>query len=69
MSYLHQVSHFLYRGLPVNLWKPSDTDLSLLRRWLIESGIQSVDHMLARLIISRLNWNEDLSVSILFRLQ
>jgi len=59
-----QVSHFLFRGLPLHQWQPTDADVEILRRWLINSELKSVENHLARLIIGRMNWGLDASVSI-----
>jgi len=60
-----QVSHFLFRGLPLHQWRPTDDDIEILRRWLIGTELKSVENHLARLIIDRMNWDVDVSVRIM----
>jgi len=60
---VRQVSHFLFRGLPLHQWQPTDIDIEILRRWLISSELKSVENQLARMIIERMNWGIDASVS------
>jgi len=61
--FARQVSHFLFRGLPLHQWQPTDADMELLRRWLISSELKSVENHLARIIIDCMNWGIDTSVS------
>jgi len=61
-----QVSHFLFRGLPLHQWQPTDVDIEILRRWLISSELKSVENQLARMIIERMNWGLAASVSTAF---
>ncbi|KAG8309866.1 Ectopic P granules protein 5 [Homalodisca vitripennis] len=46
---------YLVKDLPLSLWRPKDSDLTILEHWLLQSGITSVRHALARHIISSLN--------------
>ena len=52
-----QVSHYLYHGLPLHLWIPSDADSVVLRCWLIDHDIRSAENQLARILIEQLNWS------------
>ena len=58
-----QVSHYVFRGLPLHLWQPGSEDLEILRRWVIGCDLKSVENHLARLIVDRMNWNVDATVS------
>ena len=35
---------------------PSDHDISLVREWLVTSSLTSPQHLIAKVIISGLNW-------------
>lgn len=63
---LCQVSHFLFRGLPLHQWQPTDADIEILRRWLISSEMKSVENHLARLIVDHMNWGIDISKNATF---
>jgi len=56
------VSHFLFGGLPLDLWRPTDADIETVRRWLINSELKSVENQLARLIVAGMNWGVDTNV-------
>ena len=51
-----QVAVFLFKGLPVSLWRPISTDLSTLQSWLVDHAVTSPESELARTIIEQLNW-------------
>ena len=38
------------------MWLPSDHDISLVREWLVTSSLTSPQHLIAKVIISGLNW-------------
>jgi len=56
------VSHFLFGGLPLDLWRPTDADIETVRRWLMNSELKSVENQLARLIVAGMNWGVDTNV-------
>lgn len=52
---------YLVKDLPLNVWKPTETDLNILEDWLVRTSVTSIKHNLARYIISHLNWGFDSS--------
>lgn len=40
----------------MQLWKPTDQDLSIISNWLLECPLNSTENQLARQILSELNW-------------
>ncbi|KAJ8984461.1 hypothetical protein NQ317_012527 [Molorchus minor] len=48
---------YLYEELPLQIWKLTDTDLDIISRLLLNNSITSNDNKLARMILSRLNWD------------
>ena len=56
----------LFKELPLHLWIPTQEDISVVRSWLISSSLSSHEHVLAKVIISGLNWgvkSDELKVS------
>ncbi len=47
---------YLYKELPLHLWKPSERDITLLRRWLLHTELGCTSNQLARLIVQGMNW-------------
>lgn len=47
---------YLYEELPLTIWKISDSDLSIIT-WLLSHNIQTNESKVARMILSRLNWD------------
>ncbi|XP_044253867.1 ectopic P granules protein 5 homolog isoform X2 [Tribolium madens] len=48
---------YLYEELPLTIWKLTDDDLSIIAWLLCHNSIQSNESKLARMILSRLNWD------------
>ncbi|XP_019856281.1 PREDICTED: ectopic P granules protein 5 homolog [Amphimedon queenslandica] len=46
----------LFKELPLQLWLPSVHDITLVREWLVSSTLTSPQHLIAKVIISGLNW-------------
>ena len=57
------MSIYLCSELPLYLWLPSLSDMSLLREWLLNHAPDSTENQLARLILSKLNWGFNEQVS------
>ena len=53
---IFQVSLYLFRGLPLRLWKPQDDDITLVKDWLLGYELAKAENQLARLILSKMNW-------------
>ena len=48
----------LFRALPMNIWMPSDQDLSIIENWLSDLSQSSVGFELALHLIDTMNWQE-----------
>jgi hypothetical protein len=40
----------------LQLWKPTEQDISIISHWLLEFPLSSIENQLARQILSELNW-------------
>ncbi|XP_037885384.1 ectopic P granules protein 5 homolog isoform X1 [Glossina fuscipes] len=50
---------YLYKSLPLETWKPSLDCFEILSNWLLHFDHKSSENLLARIIISHLNWGFD----------
>ncbi|XP_054842420.1 ectopic P granules protein 5 homolog [Eublepharis macularius] len=50
------VSLYLFKELPMHLWKPSPSEVSLIRSWLLDYNLTAVENKLACVILEGLNW-------------
>ncbi|KAJ7335175.1 hypothetical protein JRQ81_013116 [Phrynocephalus forsythii] len=50
------VSLYLFKELPMHLWKPSAQEVALLRDWLLNYNLSEVENKLACVILEGLNW-------------
>ncbi|XP_061469566.1 ectopic P granules protein 5 homolog isoform X3 [Rhineura floridana] len=50
------VSLYLFKELPMHLWKPSASEVALIRDWLLNYGLTEVENKLACVILEGLNW-------------
>lgn len=50
---------YLFKSLPLENWKPSMESFEILSNWLLHFDFRTPENMLARLIISHLNWSLD----------
>ncbi|XP_064356818.1 ectopic P granules protein 5 homolog isoform X1 [Dromaius novaehollandiae] len=50
------VSLYLFKELPLYLWKPSSSEMALIRDWLLNNGLTTVENKLACIILEGLNW-------------
>lgn len=57
---------YLFRALPLELWEPSADDITCVSHWLLFTPVGSVENQLARIILSKLNWGENVSGMQLF---
>ncbi|KAJ8949814.1 hypothetical protein NQ318_000512 [Aromia moschata] len=48
---------YLYEELPLSIWKITDADLDLISRLLLNNPLVTNESKLARMILSRLNWD------------
>lgn len=47
----------LYEELPLSIWSLTDNDFNIISKWLLQNSITSTESCLARMILSRLNWD------------
>ncbi|NXG70655.1 EPG5 protein, partial [Baryphthengus martii] len=50
------VSLYLFKELPLYLWKPSPSEIALIRDWLLNYSLTTVENKLACIILEGLNW-------------
>uniref|UniRef100_A0A1A9VTB9 Uncharacterized protein n=1 Tax=Glossina austeni TaxID=7395 RepID=A0A1A9VTB9_GLOAU len=50
---------YLYKSLPLEIWKPGLDCFEILSNWLLHFDHKSSESLLARIIISHLNWGFD----------
>ncbi|XP_074851932.1 ectopic P granules protein 5 homolog isoform X3 [Carettochelys insculpta] len=59
------VSLYLFKELPLYLWKPSSLEIALIRDWLLNYNLNTVENKLACVILEGLNWGFGEHVSYL----
>lgn len=47
---------YLFKALPLDRWLPTERDFEITATWLLHCGCDSDESVLARAILSRLNW-------------
>lgn len=52
-------ANYLFKSLPLDMWKPSLECFEYLSNWLLHFDYKTGENMLARLVISNLNWSFD----------
>ncbi|XP_054253220.1 ectopic P granules protein 5 homolog [Indicator indicator] len=50
------VSLYLFKELPLYLWKPSSSEIAVIRDWLLNYSLTTVENKLACVILEGLNW-------------
>uniref|UniRef100_A0A8D2L1T6 Ectopic P-granules autophagy protein 5 homolog n=1 Tax=Varanus komodoensis TaxID=61221 RepID=A0A8D2L1T6_VARKO len=50
------VTLYLFKELPMSLWKPSASEVALIRDWLLNYNLTEVENKLACVILEGLNW-------------
>ncbi|XP_065371725.1 ectopic P granules protein 5 homolog isoform X2 [Calliphora vicina] len=50
---------YLFKSLPLENWKPDMESFETLSNWLLHFDFKTAENMLARIIISHLNWSFD----------
>ncbi|KAM7077500.1 LOW QUALITY PROTEIN: ectopic P granules protein 5 homolog [Ciconia maguari] len=50
------VSLYLFKELPLHLWKPSSSEIALICDWLLNYSLTTVENKLACIILEGLNW-------------
>ncbi|KAL8204232.1 UNVERIFIED_CONTAM: Ectopic P granules protein 5, partial [Gekko kuhli] len=53
------VSLYLFKELPMHLWKPSASEVALIHSWLLDYNLTAVENKLACVILEGLNWGAD----------
>eukprot|EP00794_Sanderia_malayensis_P020418 gene20418-22431_t len=57
---------YILKALPFHLWLPETRDLEKLRLWLLENPLTSLEHKLAKAVISQMNFDLDQETGQLF---
>ncbi|XP_069819331.1 ectopic P granules protein 5 homolog isoform X1 [Dendropsophus ebraccatus] len=50
------VSLYLFKELPLHQWRPSASEIGVIREWLINYNLSEVENKLACIILEGLNW-------------
>ncbi|ETE58050.1 Ectopic P granules protein 5-like protein, partial [Ophiophagus hannah] len=50
------VTLYLFKELPMLLWKPSASEVALIRDWLLNYSLTEVENKLACIILEEMNW-------------
>ncbi|XP_018596418.2 ectopic P granules protein 5 homolog isoform X3 [Scleropages formosus] len=50
------VSLYLFKELPLHLWRPVFSEISVIRSWLLDYSLPTVENKLACIILESLNW-------------
>lgn len=60
----------MYEKLNLNEWVPTKEDITLISDWLLTNTLSSPKNYLARILLTKLNWdfNEHVSASLLLLL-
>lgn len=58
------VSLYLFKELPLYLWRPSASEIAVIRDWLLNYNLTSVKNKLACVILEGLNWGFGEQVSL-----
>uniref|UniRef100_UPI00398EE457 ectopic P granules protein 5 homolog n=1 Tax=Pristiophorus japonicus TaxID=55135 RepID=UPI00398EE457 len=53
------VSLYLFKELPLHLWKITSTEMGVIREWLLNFNLSAVENKLACIILEGLNWRLD----------
>ncbi|XP_066509785.1 ectopic P granules protein 5 homolog isoform X2 [Hoplias malabaricus] len=51
------VSLYLFKELPLHLWSPSSAEVGVIRGWLLDYNLSTVENKLACIILEGLNWD------------
>ncbi|KAG0730101.1 Ectopic P granules protein 5 [Chionoecetes opilio] len=57
--HLGSMALYLFRALPMELWRPTDEDVTCVSHWLLFMPAASVENQLARVVLSKLHWGEN----------
>lgn len=50
---------YIFEALPIDTWKPKETDIERIRGWLLECPTTSEENQLARLLLAKLNYGAE----------
>ncbi|KAL4226903.1 Ectopic P granules protein 5 [Mactra antiquata] len=56
MEKLGQMGLYLYKGISLDTWLPTDQDLSIIHQWLLNSNLSSPENHMAQQILNNINW-------------
>ena len=57
---------YLFSGLPLDHWLPSDPYLVIVKQWLLTSDLGSATNQLAQLVLGKINWGTTYMVRITY---
>lgn len=57
--HLGNMALYLFRALPMEMWRPTEEDVTCVSHWLLFMPAASVENQLARVVLSKLNWGEN----------
>lgn len=60
----NKVSLYLFKELPLYLWRPSASEIAVIRDWLLNYNLTMVKNKLACIILEGLNWGFDEQVCV-----
>lgn len=55
---------YLFKELPLYLWRPSASEVAVIRDWLLNYNLAAVKNKLACVILEGLNWGFDEQVCV-----
>ncbi|XP_006835165.1 PREDICTED: ectopic P granules protein 5 homolog [Chrysochloris asiatica] len=59
IDHVGMVSLYLFKELPLYLWRPSTSEIAVIRDWLLNYNLTAVKNKLACVILEGLNWGSD----------
>uniref|UniRef100_A0A4W3HVB5 Ectopic P-granules autophagy protein 5 homolog (C. elegans) n=1 Tax=Callorhinchus milii TaxID=7868 RepID=A0A4W3HVB5_CALMI len=58
------VSLYLFKELPLHIWRSNSAEMGVIREWLLNYNLSTVENKLACIILEGLNWGLDEQVSL-----
>lgn len=50
---------FIFERLPVSKWRPTVHDFERIRKWLLNSAVNSEENKLSRILLANINYHID----------
>ncbi|GFO21233.1 ectopic p granules protein 5 homolog [Plakobranchus ocellatus] len=57
MDKLGRMAFYLFSELPISVWQPTDPDLLILRQWLLNFSLGTLENKLSQMILAKINWD------------